>query len=99
MGSTIPSHRVKPCYKVLTTNNHLKHLNSVLGVEGSSFGGIMMPHGESQDYSKVTMLMLLLIPGAATNIGTWNVHEMRGTGRTNQIAAEMRIQLDGAQNQ
>lgn len=66
--------------------NKLNHLNPALGVEGR----IITPQDESWDFSDVMKLMPLLKTTATGLIGTWNVRTMWETGRTKQIAMEMR---------
>ena len=51
----------------------------------------MTPQDESRDSSEGTRPMLLLINTEAINTGAENVRKMWETGKTNQIATEVRI--------
>ena len=57
--------------------------------EGSSLGGFMKPGGESQGSLEATRRITPLLT-KVTSIGTWNVRTMFETGKTCQVAAEMR---------
>jgi hypothetical protein len=63
---------------------------SALGEDGSPAGELMTPGGESQSHLEATRPTTIVSTRTTINIGAWNVRTMYETGKTAQVAAEMR---------
>ncbi|KAK7110430.1 hypothetical protein V1264_014307 [Littorina saxatilis] len=63
---------------------------SALGEDGSPAGELMKHGGESQMPLETTEPTTIMSTRTTTTLGTWNVRTMFETGKTAQVAAEMR---------
>ena len=86
MGLAPPPRKKK---KIATETPTKDTETTVLEEEGSSFRRLMTPCGESRESSEATGSSTLLSSRNIT-IGSWNVRTLYQTGKTAQVAAEMR---------
>ena len=80
--------------EMLTTDQEI----TTLGKEGSSSRGLMTLGGESRKSTEATRPTPLLST-RTINVGTWKVRTMYETGKTSQVATEMKSYNLTARNQ